>query len=113
MTQQLISPVRLTAVDAPDQPTPTPELEELYRGFEEELLVPLWTEIGDLMPLHPQVEGGAAPVALEESARRWPAAPVTWCRSAAAASGARSRWPTRPGRQARTPRRRCGPRSST
>ena len=25
-----------------------------YRGFEEELLVPLWTEIGDLMPLHPK-----------------------------------------------------------
>ena len=54
MTQQLISPVRLTAVDAPNQPTPTPELNELYRGFEEELLVPLWTEIGDLMPLHPK-----------------------------------------------------------
>ena len=29
-------------------------LEELYRGFEKELLVPLWTEIGDLMPAHPQ-----------------------------------------------------------
>jgi gentisate 1,2-dioxygenase len=54
MTQQLISPVRLTAVDAPNQPTPSPELNELYRGFEEALLVPLWTEIGDLMPLHPK-----------------------------------------------------------
>jgi gentisate 1,2-dioxygenase len=54
MTQQLSTPVSLTAVDAPDQPTPTPELEELYRGFEQELLVPLWTEIGDLMPLHPR-----------------------------------------------------------
>ncbi|GAB3345115.1 cupin domain-containing protein [Modestobacter lapidis] len=54
MTQQLSSPVSLTAVDAPDQPTPTPALEELYRGFEEELLVPLWTEIGDLMPAHPR-----------------------------------------------------------
>ncbi|GAB2739878.1 cupin domain-containing protein [Nocardioides pakistanensis] len=48
------SPVHLQAVDAPGQPTPTPELEELYRGFEKELLVPLWTEIGDLMPAHPQ-----------------------------------------------------------
>jgi gentisate 1,2-dioxygenase len=47
------SPVRLTAVDAPTQPPKTPELEELYRGFESELLVPLWTEIGDLMPLQP------------------------------------------------------------
>jgi gentisate 1,2-dioxygenase len=54
MTQQLTSPVSLTAVDAPDQPTPTPELEQLYRGFEQELLVPLWTEIGDLMPVHPR-----------------------------------------------------------
>lgn len=48
------SPVHLAAVDAPDQPTVTPALEDLYRGFEQELLVPLWTEIGDLMPLNPQ-----------------------------------------------------------
>jgi gentisate 1,2-dioxygenase len=48
------SPVRLTAEAGPGLPDPTPELEELYRGFEQELLVPLWTEIGDLMPLHPQ-----------------------------------------------------------
>ncbi|ROZ50360.1 cupin domain-containing protein [Rhodococcus sp. WS3] len=48
------SPVRLHAVDAPGQPDVTPELEELYRGFESELLVPLWTEIGDLMPAHPR-----------------------------------------------------------
>jgi gentisate 1,2-dioxygenase len=54
MTQELSSPVSLTAVEAPDQPSPTPELELLYRGFERELLVPLWTEIGDLMPLHPR-----------------------------------------------------------
>ena len=53
MTDQIASPVSLSAVDAPDQPTPSAELEELYRGFEKELLVPLWTEIGDLMPLHP------------------------------------------------------------
>ncbi|WP_328477526.1 cupin domain-containing protein [Actinoplanes sp. NBC_00393] len=46
--------MRLTVVDAPDQPTPSDELAELYRGFEQELLVPLWTEIGDLMPPHPR-----------------------------------------------------------
>ena len=48
------SPVRLKAVAGPGQPEPTPALEQLYRGFERELLVPLWTEIGDLMPLHPR-----------------------------------------------------------
>jgi gentisate 1,2-dioxygenase len=48
------SPVRLKAVAGPGQPDPSPELEALYRGFEQELLVPLWTEIGDLMPLHPR-----------------------------------------------------------
>jgi gentisate 1,2-dioxygenase len=47
-------PVRLRAVPAAGQPDVTPALEELYRGFEHELLVPLWTEIGDLMPVHPQ-----------------------------------------------------------
>jgi gentisate 1,2-dioxygenase len=45
--------VHLTAVEAPDQPEVTTELETLYSDFENELLVPLWTEIGDLMPLHP------------------------------------------------------------
>ena len=53
-TSSLLSPVRLTAVDAHDQPTPSPALEDLYRRFERELLVPLWTEIGDLMPAHPR-----------------------------------------------------------
>jgi gentisate 1,2-dioxygenase len=48
------SPVRLRAVDAPGQPTPSRELGRLYRGFEAELLVPLWTEIGDLMPTSPR-----------------------------------------------------------
>jgi len=48
------SPVRLNAVAAADQPAVTPALQELYRGFEKELLVPLWTEIGDLMPAHPR-----------------------------------------------------------
>ena len=53
------SPVRLKAVAGPGQPDPTPELEQLYRGFERELLVPLWTEIGDLMPMHPQSKAAA------------------------------------------------------
>jgi gentisate 1,2-dioxygenase len=53
------SPVRLKAEAGPEQPEPSPELEELYRGFERELLVPLWTEIGDLMPLHPQTKATA------------------------------------------------------
>ncbi|AUA16819.1 cupin domain-containing protein [Streptomyces sp. SID8382] len=48
------SPVKLKAVAAPGQPEATPALDELYRGFEQELLVPLWTEIGDLMPAHPR-----------------------------------------------------------
>lgn len=48
------SPVRLQALAAEGQPEVTPALEELYRGFERELLVPLWTEIGDLMPAHPR-----------------------------------------------------------
>lgn len=38
-------------------PEPTPEeaaqLEQLYRDFDKENLIPLWTEIGDLMPMVP------------------------------------------------------------
>lgn len=48
------SPVHLRAVAGPGQPEPTPALEQLYRGFEKELLVPLWTEIGGLMPPAPR-----------------------------------------------------------
>ena len=48
------SPVRLRAVPGHGRPEVTPALESLYRGFERELLVPLWTEIGDLMPAHPR-----------------------------------------------------------
>lgn len=48
------SPVKLKAVAGPGQPEPTPALEALYRGFEQELLVPLWTEISGLMPPHPK-----------------------------------------------------------
>jgi len=48
------SPVRLHPVAGDHQPPVTPALEELYRGFERELLIPLWTEIGDVMPPHPR-----------------------------------------------------------
>ena len=48
------SPVRLRPAPTAGQPDPTPALKELYQGFEQALLVPLWTEIGDLMPAHPQ-----------------------------------------------------------
>jgi gentisate 1,2-dioxygenase len=47
------SPVRVRSAPAADQPEVTPALAELYRGFEQALLVPLWTEIGDLMPTAP------------------------------------------------------------
>ena len=47
------SPVRLTAVEGPNQPPPGPELDQLYRHFEVEMLVPLWTEISGLMPRSP------------------------------------------------------------
>jgi gentisate 1,2-dioxygenase len=50
---QTPGPVRLTAVEADDQPEVTEDLRELYRGFEKESMIPLWTEIGDLMPLEP------------------------------------------------------------
>ncbi|MEC8796419.1 MAG: cupin, partial [Pseudomonadota bacterium] len=36
------------------QPEDTPELRALYEGFKEHHLNPLWTQTGDLMPLHPK-----------------------------------------------------------
>jgi gentisate 1,2-dioxygenase len=54
LMSQTLSPVKLALEVAPGRPEPTPALEQLYRGFEQELLVPLWTEIGELMPLHPK-----------------------------------------------------------
>lgn len=53
-TEQAPSPVRIHMHSGPRQPDPSPELAALYQGFEQALLVPLWTEIGDLMPMHPQ-----------------------------------------------------------
>lgn len=40
------------SADTP-QPDPSPQLDALYRDFEQNLMVPLWTEIGDLMPHTP------------------------------------------------------------
>jgi gentisate 1,2-dioxygenase len=62
-----LSPVRLQARSGPGQPEPGAALEQLYRGFEDELLVPLWTEIGELMPREPRSK--AAP-------HRWRWAPL-------------------------------------
>lgn len=53
MTPTHSNSVRIVTTDGADQPVRTPELEALYRGFESELLIPLWTEIGDLMPPYP------------------------------------------------------------
>lgn len=49
----LDSPFRIVAGDGPGHPERTPELLQLYEAFESELLIPLWTEIGGLMPAAP------------------------------------------------------------
>lgn len=41
-------------LQSPEQPPPSAALKELYSGFEAEYLIPLWTEISGLMPLHPR-----------------------------------------------------------
>ena len=88
------SPVHLKAVAGESLPPVTPALEDLYRGFEQELLIPLWTEIGDLMPLHPRSK--ALPHRWRwDSLRALAARRASSCRWAAAGSAARSRSPTR------------------
>ncbi len=44
----------LPLVESDDQPEVTDDLAELYRGFEAGCLIPLWTQIGDLMPKQPR-----------------------------------------------------------
>ncbi len=73
------SPIRLRLAQAADQPDVNLALEELYRGFERALLVPLWTEIGDLMPatrsrLLSRIYGGGS------SCGRWRHRPASWSR---------------------------------
>ncbi len=41
------------SIDNAMQPEDTPELRALYQGFEDEHLMPLWTQIDDLMPMYP------------------------------------------------------------
>ncbi len=41
------------SIDNAMQPEDTPELRSLYQGFEDEHLMPLWTQIDDLMPMYP------------------------------------------------------------
>ena len=41
------------------QPQDSPQLRELYKGFAEQSLIPLWTEIGNLMPMHPKPQAVA------------------------------------------------------
>ena len=53
------SPVNIRMLESAHQPPPSPELAQLYKGFEQALLVPLWTEIGDLMPAHPRSKASA------------------------------------------------------
>lgn len=36
------------------QPEDSPELRALYQGFRDNHLNPLWTQTGDLMPMHPK-----------------------------------------------------------
>lgn len=50
-TEKLIS---IPLSDAPDQPEASSELAGPYQDFERERLVPLWTQIGELMPAHPR-----------------------------------------------------------
>jgi gentisate 1,2-dioxygenase len=41
-------------VDNTMAPEDTPELRQLYADFESENLIPLWTQLDELMPMHPQ-----------------------------------------------------------
>ena len=45
-------PIRM--IDSPEQPPPCDALADLYASFQSEYLIPLWTEIGGLMPAHPR-----------------------------------------------------------
>jgi gentisate 1,2-dioxygenase len=53
------TPVTIPVLEASDQPERTPELESLYRELAADLLVPLWTEVDDLMPAHPRAKAAA------------------------------------------------------
>lgn len=44
----------IPVVQSADQPEVSDDLVQLYKGFEREYLIPLWTQIGDLMPKQPR-----------------------------------------------------------
>jgi len=54
MTTSPVWPVKVELSGRFDQPEPTAALRELYAGLDQELLVPLWTQIADLMPASPR-----------------------------------------------------------
>jgi gentisate 1,2-dioxygenase len=49
------APSQLSIVSEPvaAQPDPSPDLDALYAAFDRQHMVPLWTEIGELMPMEP------------------------------------------------------------
>lgn len=53
-TDGFMLPVTFAEMPKGGQPEPSPELDELYRGFEKQSLIPLWTQIEGLMPFTPQ-----------------------------------------------------------
>ena len=65
------SPVRLRPAPTAGQPDRSPALKALYEGFQQALVGPLGTEMGDLMPAHPR-RGPSAPVALGGAAGAGP-----------------------------------------
>jgi len=87
-------------------------LEELYRGFEKEQLVPLWTEIGDLMPVSP-LSAAVPHLWRWEQLRVLAAQAGELVPVGRGGSAGLSRWPTLGSAAGRSRRRRCGPRSST
>ena len=50
----MTSDTKLDKVEHAMQPDDTPEIRALYRAFADEHLMPLWTQLGDLMPKHPK-----------------------------------------------------------
>jgi gentisate 1,2-dioxygenase len=53
MTQGISTTASGQGAGVAGRPEPAPALEALYRTFEQQLLVPLWTQIDELMPLSP------------------------------------------------------------
>jgi gentisate 1,2-dioxygenase len=49
-THESVAAAHVAAEPSPEEAV---QLEQLYRDFEQENLIPLWTEIGDLMPMVP------------------------------------------------------------